>query len=111
MSEPILIPIKASEELPKEDGSYIIYNNKTGYDIYFFEVGWSEDFWLKRHQLWYKPISIDELLMSVEEIEKLAWDKFSDRLEYKSLTERFYQHYRDGAYDVINHIKSKLTEK
>jgi len=58
----------------------------------------------------YLRVKIDELLPSVEEIEKLAWDKFSDRLEYKSLTERFYQHYRDGAYDVINHIKSKLTE-
>jgi len=59
----------------------------------------------------YLKQKIDELLPGVEEIEKLAWDKFSDRLEYKSLTERFYQHYRDGAYDVINHIKSKLTEK
>jgi len=98
MSEPILAPIKASEELPKEDGSYIIYNNKTGYDIYFFEVGWSEDFWLKRHQLWYKPVSVDEYKKEII-LNFLNW---------------YYSSNIAGTNNKIiteNYIKSKLTEK
>jgi len=101
MSEPILIPIKASEEKPEENGIYHVVTENNHPVV----VRWKNGFWwhdenqdeklmfrlkLEFIIIWYKPVSIDELLPSYNDLTMLTPGE---------------------AKAIINHIKSKLTEK
>ena len=107
MEQKILIPIKASEELPKEEGTYFIDLNTdkpgmVGKNVSWFRPNYDNEAWKENIRIWYKPVSIDELLPGEKEI------KFNP--DYRLAIDEKEAFIR-GALYIINHIKSKLTEK
>ena len=100
MSEPILIPVKASEDLPKEEGTYFIDLNTdkpgmVGKNVSWFRPNYDNEAWKENINYWYKPVSEDDLFPTTEEL-----NKPNDSVEWMC-----------GAVWAINFIKSKLTEK
>ena len=114
MEQKMLIPIKASEEEPPVANEYktppvkvsawLLTNYGTmRYD--FHRKEWAtnhNDIFLNKDVTWYKPVSIDELLPGEKEI------KFNP--DYRLAIDEKEAFIR-GALYIINHIKSKLTEK
>ena len=108
MSEPILIPIKASEELPKEEGVYfvdmIIDNPQTiGFDTWRYIPRIDDRAWMENIRYWYKPVSEDEYK---KEIIIDLLNNHLDTWEYANCG-----NVEEVAQEYINYIKSKLTEK
>jgi len=109
MSEPILIPIKASEELPKEKGWYHVICDDKNEDMAYFHndnsfaqlaVWGYHDSEIK---IWYKPVLEDEYK---KEIIIDLLNNHLDTWEYANCG-----NVEEVAQEYINYIKSKLTEK
>jgi len=102
MSEPILIPIKASEELPKDLSKRYCVNFKddTYGDIFGDIDEWGYMLSIYPELIWYKPISEDELL-------KKELIKFCDYMADNTTPFIVI----DNEKFVSDYIKSKLTEK
>jgi len=112
----ILIPIKASEELPEKldvnhfrsDNVIAIFSDRYVdycYYDYHEEVWYTHDgdnlkgFTMK---YWYKPMSIDELLPSDKELD----DHFSE-IEEENENINSYERFAGAKY-IVNYIKNKL---
>ena len=113
MNEPILVPIKASEDLPKTNGYY--YTNH-GNLIFMDGVFYNKSIGNKCViEIWYNPISeeeyfqqkLDGKMPSNDKIDLIISDESQqdwNRPEYKNI-------WSNGAKWGMNYIKSKLTEK
>jgi len=104
----ILIPIKVGEELPKEEGVYFIDLNTdkpemVSKDVSWFRPNYDNEVWEENIRVWYKPVSIDELLPSrqekIDHIKQLKQREFMDKEDVIQLSIAW----------VINHIKNKLN--
>ena len=108
----ILIPIKASDELPKEEGAYFIYT-KHGYpmQVLLYYPGNDESIkdW-ENVEYWYKLVLIYELLPDKKESEK----EFKKYLTKLTLPLTYRERFRiEVAWEncrrsINNHIKNKL---
>jgi len=106
----ILIPIKASEELPKEsfEGSFITKTVFNGREMVCYDI--LHKWWFSPYtedvielDIWYKPISEDEYK---KEIIIDLLNNHLDTWEYANCG-----NVEEVAQEYINYIKSKLTEK
>ena len=104
MEQKILIPIKASEELPDKAGYYIACNDKGFIDSFGHDIIDTSFYW------WLKPVSIDELFPNKNDEWNIA-NKIFDK-EYKTeQSMETWQSFLNGFKLAINYIKSKLIEK
>jgi len=126
MEQKILIPIKASKGKPPRNTNYenysimVLVNTGGVYMDALYDYKNNEwrcyDGCLILPEIWYKPVSIDELLPSKGEnsiIENICYSSIikDDDLDADTIEEGVKLGIKQGIKFYINHIKSKLTEK